>query len=401
PAVESMDDAKAYLDVASEIVAGVGAAFELTPRVVAALEAQVFVPLGAVAYGRCRVHDGRACSALTDADYAPTATRGDLTSLVTVGVMVRMTADVTADLMLGTGVGGVRGDDLRISTGIVWAPQPAGVAAPGRRDLDGDGLPDSVDACTDEPEDKDGFEDDDGCPDPDNDQDGIPDAEDRCPNEAEDKDGFQDADGCPDRDNDQDGIPDAADRCAEQPEDKDGFEDDDGCPELDNDGDGFADSVDKCPNDAETVNGVDDDDGCPDVRGTTGPEERVDRIDLKGAPISFTRRTAVLTAPARQVLEQVAGLVRNRKLSLRIEVHVALGTPAKAPGAIAAQKKQDKILAQQRAQAVRDFLVGKGVAATQLQAVGLGADRPLGGVAPTEAAQDRVELIKAQQGGAP
>jgi len=49
-------------------------------------------------------------------------------------------------------------------------------------DRDGDGIPDVVDRCPDEPEDYDGFQDDDGCPDRDNDNDGVPDAEDRCPN---------------------------------------------------------------------------------------------------------------------------------------------------------------------------------------------------------------------------
>ncbi|HKD43490.1 MAG TPA: OmpA family protein [Myxococcaceae bacterium] len=49
-------------------------------------------------------------------------------------------------------------------------------------DRDGDGIPDSADRCPDEPEDYDGFQDDDGCPDLDNDNDGVPDAQDRCPN---------------------------------------------------------------------------------------------------------------------------------------------------------------------------------------------------------------------------
>ena len=64
-------------------------------------------------------------------------------------------------------------------------------------DNDGDGIPDGVDKCPDEAEDKDGFEDADGCPNPDNDGDGIPDGFDNCPNEPEDTDGFQDEDGCP------------------------------------------------------------------------------------------------------------------------------------------------------------------------------------------------------------
>jgi outer membrane protein OmpA-like peptidoglycan-associated protein len=65
-------------------------------------------------------------------------------------------------------------------------------------DRDGDGIPDELDKCPDEPEDKDGFEDEDGCPDLDNDKDGIPDTADACPNEPETVNGFQDEDGCPD-----------------------------------------------------------------------------------------------------------------------------------------------------------------------------------------------------------
>jgi outer membrane protein OmpA-like peptidoglycan-associated protein len=45
----------------------------------------------------------------------------------------------------------------------------------------------------------DGFQDEDGCPDPDNDKDGILDKDDKCPNEPETINGFQDDDGCPDK----------------------------------------------------------------------------------------------------------------------------------------------------------------------------------------------------------
>src|SRR5262249_40401597 len=104
----------------------------------------------------------------------------------------------------------------------------AGVRFDGvRGDRDHDGLSGAADRCPNEAEDKDGFEDDDGCPDVDNDNDGIADAEDRCPNQPEDRDGFQDADGCPDLDNDGDGVADDWDKCPAAPEDKDGFQDDD------------------------------------------------------------------------------------------------------------------------------------------------------------------------------
>jgi OmpA-OmpF porin, OOP family len=79
----------------------------------------------------------------------------------------------------------------------VTAPVEAPEADHGR-DRDGDGIRDRVDKCPDEPEDFDGFQDEDGCPDPDNDRDGILDVDDLCPNVAEDRDGVQDDDGCPD-----------------------------------------------------------------------------------------------------------------------------------------------------------------------------------------------------------
>jgi hypothetical protein len=141
-------------------------------------------------------------------------------------------------------------------------------------DADGDGLDDRVDKCPTQAEDKDGFEDQDGCPDPDNDGDGIPDLKDKCPNAPEDVDGVQDDDGCPDPDNDGDGIPDVKDKCPNQAEDLDGFDDDDGCPEGDNDLDGIPDVHDLCPLSPETKNGFEDEDGCPDIApGQAKPKE--------------------------------------------------------------------------------------------------------------------------------
>ena len=67
-------------------------------------------------------------------------------------------------------------------------------------DTDGDGIFSNVDQCPDQPEDKDAFEDEDGCPDPDNDKDGILDAADKCPLEAENINQVEDEDGCPDKD---------------------------------------------------------------------------------------------------------------------------------------------------------------------------------------------------------
>jgi len=133
------------------------------------------------------------------------------------------------------------------------------------RDRDGDGINDDQDQCPTEAEDKDGFEDTDGCPDRDNDGDTIQDKDDKCPNQAEDPDGFQDTDGCPDPDNDNDGVDDSHDQCPDKAETKNGFKDDDGCPdEPDKDGDGVPDAKDQCPDQAEDTDGFQDTDGCPD-----------------------------------------------------------------------------------------------------------------------------------------
>jgi OOP family OmpA-OmpF porin len=80
----------------------------------------------------------------------------------------------------------------------VPAPAPAAAPAGPGRDSDGDGIADERDRCPKAGEDRDGFRDEDGCPDPDNDGDGIPDIADECPNEPETPNGFEDEDGCPD-----------------------------------------------------------------------------------------------------------------------------------------------------------------------------------------------------------
>ena len=146
-----------------------------------------------------------------------------------------------------------------------WAAG-GGVVATYKRppDHDGDGLRGSDDQCPKKAEDKDGFEDADGCPDEDNDRDGIADTADKCPLQGEDKDGFEDQDGCPDDDNDQDGIQDRLDDCVNEPEDKDGHLDLDGCPDFDEDQDGIEDKDDACPKKPEDIDAFEDEDGCPD-----------------------------------------------------------------------------------------------------------------------------------------
>jgi len=105
------------------------------------------------------------------------------------------TDDVTVRGGFGSGfTPGVGAPDFRLMLGIGY--EPRGPKAP--KDTDLDGITDDIDACIEEPEDIDSFEDTDGCPDIDNDADGILDVADKCPLKPEDKDGWKDEEGCPD-----------------------------------------------------------------------------------------------------------------------------------------------------------------------------------------------------------
>jgi len=96
----------------------------------------------------------------------------------------------------GVGItNGLAVPDYRLLAGVRYAFGLPGRG--GQRDSDSDGVVDKEDRCPSEPEDRDGFEDADGCPEPDNDRDGILDDDDECPEDAEEPGG--DRDGCPDQ----------------------------------------------------------------------------------------------------------------------------------------------------------------------------------------------------------
>ncbi len=232
-------------------------------------------------------------------------------------------------------------------------------------DNDNDGIPDSTDKCMNDPEDIDGFEDEDGCPDPDNDGDGIPDLEDECPRIAEDFDGIDDKDGCPDGDNDKDGIPDSLDRCPNDPEDFDNFEDDDGCPDIDNDKDGIPDLKDKCPNEPETFNGIDDEDGCPDKKEkkeVNMPQHQI----MHG--VNFKSGRSEMTPDSRY---QVDKLVETLKEYPEVTVEVRGHTDS------IGRYETNMRLSQERAESVRQYLIRKGVAPDRIRAVGYGPSVPV------------------------
>lgn len=274
----------------------------------------------------------------------------------------------------------LRPEDARVGAfGVQGAWDPTAEHVP--PDIDGDGILNEDDKCPRDPEDKDGFQDKDGCPDADNDGDKMVDTVDKCPNDPEDFDDFMDADGCPDKDNDEDGILDVSDKCPIEAEDKDGFEDEDGCPDLDNDKDGMPDAKDHCPDEPETVNGYAEEDGCPDevsVR-VVGASIRLDER------IHFDYDKASIRAESRSLIERVATLLNKQPeyLSISIEGHTdEAGDP-----------KYNLKLSQDRADAVRDLLVEMGVDPLRLTTVGFGKARPLIQSNKPEQVNRRVEFI--------
>jgi hypothetical protein len=107
-------------------------------------------------------------------------------------------------------------------------------------DSDADGVPDVEDACPDNPEDVDSFQDDDGCPDPDNDGDGVLDDDDNCPLDANGNQADLDTDGLGDAcdpDDDGDGVDDATDNCPRAAN----------TDQADGDGDSVGNVCDNCP----------------------------------------------------------------------------------------------------------------------------------------------------------
>lgn len=196
----------------------------------------------------------------------------------------------------------------------------------------------------------------------DRDGDGILDNMDQCPDQPEDFDGFSDADGCPDPDNDGDGIADANDDCPNQAEDMDGFQDSDGCPDADNDGDGILDRSDKCPNQAEVFNNFEDTDGCPD-QGDVSP------MIPALAYINFKFGTAEISgADPIPVLEDIARIMKERgDITLKITGHTD------NVGSDDANQK----LSMRRSEAIRDYLVGRGVASSRFVIDGKGETAPI------------------------
>ena len=255
-------------------------------------------------------------------------------------------------------------------------------------DTDTDGIADYMDLCADTPEEAAGMLDENGCP-LDTDGDGVADYMDECPNTPEEAAGLVSEKGCP-LDTDHDGVPDFIDLCADTPAEAAGKIDQFGCP-LDSDIDGVYDYCDKCPDTPEEANnsvGADgcpldtDGDGvydyqdmCPTVAGAKSsngcPEvKREVRQLLQKAMtgIQFENGKATITASSYPILNNIAQIfIDNPSYYIEVQGH----------SDNVGNYKANIDLSERRAQAVRDYLIKKGVSADHMTAHGYGPDKPI------------------------
>ena len=240
----------------------------------------------------------------------------------------------------------------------------------GAKDTDGDGIYDRLDACPEVagPKEFNGCPDtdgdkiidkDDACPDtaglaqfngcPDTDADGVADKDDACPEEA----GLVALGGCPDKDGD--GIADKSDKC---PEVK-GPKENGGCPWPDRDGDKVLDKDDKCPDVAGTVANQ----GCPEVT-----EEAIKRLNDYAKTILFDTAKSSFQKQTYPVLEAITSILKEYPYSnFSIEGHTD------SDGKDAANQK----LSEDRAAAVKGYLVEHGIATSRLTSAGYGETKPI------------------------
>ncbi len=179
------------------------------------------------------------------------------------------------------------------------------------------------------------------------------------------------------KDADRDGIPDWKDACPNDAEDHDGFDDTDGCPDPDNDHDRILDANDKCPNEPETYNGFEDDDGCPDRSSVARP---IPRTPLPTADpiLLFDEGSAKIRPDAAATLDAYAAFINDRARAV-MDVTIA--------GHAAAYEKHPPALAAARAEAVRRYLVRRGVRAGLIRVTPFGTgtlpcDQPDSGCDP-------------------
>ena len=240
----------------------------------------------------------------------------------------------------------------------------------GSKDTDKDGIPDNKDACPEVV----GLKEFNGCPDTDGD--GIADKDDACPQVK----GPKEFNGCPDTDGD--GIPDKDDACPEVA----GPKEFNGCP--DTDGDGIADKDDKCPDvagpaenagcpwpDTDGDGVLDKDDLCPEVAGPASnkgcpePDEKEQKqLNQYAKTILFDTGKATIKFQSAEVLNQIINVLKKYPNSrFRIEGHTDS----------TGKKAKNMILSQNRADAVKVYLIQGGIDASRLESQGFGPEKPI------------------------
>jgi outer membrane protein OmpA-like peptidoglycan-associated protein len=248
--------------------------------------------------------------------------------------------------LLGLGIkfGGTDTDGDGVYDKDDACPEVAGLEAfNGCPDADGDGIEDSKDSCPNQA----GSKEMNGCPDADGD--GVADKDDACPSEA----GLAELAGCPDADGD--GVADKDDECPSEA----GPAENKGCPWPDTDGDGVLDKDDQCPEVAGTVANA----GCPEVT-----EEVQKQLNDYARTILFDTGKSSIKAESTSVMVDIIQIL-NEYPNAKFTVE---GHTDSVGGASTNQK-----LSESRANAVRDFLIDKGIGADRLSAIGYGEDKPI------------------------
>lgn len=233
-------------------------------------------------------------------------------------------------------------------------------------DTDRDTVFDGIDICPNTP--LRASVDPNGCP-TDQDGDTVFDGLDRCPDTP--RGATVDAFGCP-LDSDGDKVFDGLDQCPDTPA---GTEvDERGCTvQRDSDGDGVLDQNDRCPNTAAGQKV--DETGCPIIEEVVQAQARniFEFVEGRAQPlvltgVTFRSGSAQLTPDSYAVLDQVAqSLIANPAVRIEVAGHTD------ASGSRALNTR----LSLARAEAVRNYLISKGVAPDRLVARGYGPDRPV------------------------
>lgn len=236
---------------------------------------------------------------------------------------------------------------------------PKVIPPPPPADTDKDGINDPDDKCPTVP----GLAKYQGCPVPDTDKDGLNDEEDKCPTVS----GLARYQGCPIPDTDKDGINDEEDKCPTVS----GLARYQGCPATDTDGDGVLDEDDKCP----TEKGLPENNGCP----------QLEDYKFDARKVQFVTGSAQLTRAAMTELDKGAAIL-NEHPTIKVSIE---GHTDNTGSASFNQKLSEK-----RAEAVKAYLIKKGITEDRLTAAGFGASQPVADnkTAAGRAANRRVEF---------